>query len=246
MANTSIRAAFEQMWQHVIARLNGFATIESLDNATSNIQTQLDSKAGTGHTHSATKITSGILPIERGGTGNGNGYIRAGQLDGATIGALATAEGRNTTASGDYCHAEGNYTDATGTASHAEGQSSVASGTASHAEGDNTEALSYASHAEGHGTIANGEGSHAQGRYNIKDTGAIYAHIVGNGSSASARSNAHTLDWNGVGWFKGGLKVGGTGQDDANAKEVALKSDAETWTFTLTDGSTVTKKVVIA
>ena len=40
-----------------------------------------------------------------------------------------------------------------------------------------------------------------------------YAHIVGNGTSDTARSNAHTLDWNGVGWFQGGLQVGGTAQD---------------------------------
>ena len=41
----------------------------------------------------------------------------------------------------------------------------------------------------------------------------VYAHIVGNGTSDTARSNAHTLDWNGVGWFQGGLQVGGTAQD---------------------------------
>ena len=37
--------------------------------------------------------------------------------------------------------------------------------------------------------------------------------IIGNGTSDTARSNAHTLDWNGVGWFQGGLQVGGTEQD---------------------------------
>ena len=56
-------------------------------------------------------------------------------------------------------------------------------------------------------------------------SGGKYAHIVGNGTSDDARSNAHTLDWEGLGWFKGGLKIGGTSQDDANAKEVALKED---------------------
>ena len=53
----------------------------------------------------------------------------------------------------------------------------------------------------------------------------VYAHIVGNGTSDTARSNAHTLDWDGLGWFAGGLKVGGTGQDDEAAVEVALKTD---------------------
>lgn len=52
-----------------------------------------------------------------------------------------------------------------------------------------------------------------------------YVHIVGNGTRTDRRSNAHTLDWNGLGWFAGGLKIGGTGQDDESAVEVALKTD---------------------
>lgn len=32
MTNQSIKAAFERMWQHVIVRLDGFATIESLND----------------------------------------------------------------------------------------------------------------------------------------------------------------------------------------------------------------------
>ena len=47
---------------------------------------------------------------------------------------------------------------------------------------------------------------------------------MGNGS-VRARSNAHTIDWNGLGWFASGLKVGGAGQDDTNAVEVATKND---------------------
>lgn len=52
-----------------------------------------------------------------------------------------------------------------------------------------------------------------------------YAHIVGNGIDDAARSNAHTLDWNGVGWFQGGLQVGGNAQNDG-AKNVLLEGDA--------------------
>ena len=40
-----------------------------VDGVTSNIQTQLDGKAESNHNHSATDITSGTLPISRGGTG---------------------------------------------------------------------------------------------------------------------------------------------------------------------------------
>lgn len=40
-----------------------------LDGVTSNIQTQFSNKANASHTHSASNITSGTLPIARGGTG---------------------------------------------------------------------------------------------------------------------------------------------------------------------------------
>lgn len=39
------------------------------DGVTSNIQTQLNGKASSSHSHSASNITSGTLPISRGGTG---------------------------------------------------------------------------------------------------------------------------------------------------------------------------------
>ena len=89
----------------------------------------------------------------------------------------------------------------------------------SHAEGAYTEANGWSSHAEGEYTIANGEQQHVQGRYNIEDTENKYAHIVGNGyhfDEEDYRSNCHTLDWNGNGWYAGDLYVGGTSQDNAN------------------------------
>lgn len=51
-----------------------------------------------------------------------------------------------------------------------------------------------------------------------------YAHVLGNGTDDENRSNAHTVDWNGLGWFAGGLKIGGTGQDDENAKNIATET----------------------
>lgn len=65
-------------------------------------------------------------------------------------------------------------------------------------------------------------------RYDIKDltsTRGEYANIVGNGTSDKERSNAYTLDWSGVGWYQGGLQVGGNAQDDG-AKNVLLEGDA--------------------
>ena len=51
--------------------------------------------------------------------------------------------------------------------------------------------------------------------WNIKDTTGNLLHIVGNGSSDTSRSNAHTLDKDGNAWFAGKVYVGGTSMDDA-------------------------------
>lgn len=143
-------------------------------------------------------------------------------------GYVAHAEGYGTVACGAVSHAEGNGTMASGQNSHAEGRNTTASGRYSHAEGYSTTASGHISHAEGFGTTAQRLGQHVQGQYNILDTDGTttskgkYAHIVGNGTSELALSNAHTLDWNGVGWFQGGLQVGGNAQDDG-AKNVLLE-----------------------
>lgn len=136
-------------------------------------------------------------------------------------GAASHAEGQNTTASGLHSHSEGDYTTASGDESHAEGAWTTASGAFSHAEG--------------FGTTANHQAQHAFGIYNIPDANAAnadkkgtYIEIVGNGASKTNCSNARTLDWNGNEWIKGNLKIGGTGYNDANAKEVATKEYVDT------------------
>ena len=73
----------------------------------------------------------------------------------------------------------------------------------SHAEGYDTTASGGTSHVEGYRTIASGNYSHVQGKYNIDDPDGKYASIVGNGTSDTARSNAHTLDWEGNAWYAG-------------------------------------------
>lgn len=48
-----------------------------------------------------------------------------------------------------------------------------------------------------------------------------YAHIVGNGTSDTARSNAHTLDWDGNAWYSGDVYVGsasGKNKDEGSKK----------------------------
>lgn len=112
-----------------------------------------------------------------------------------------TANGKNNCAEG---------TSSTGKAAqaHAEGSESFAGGLCSHAENGYTAALASHSHAEGSRTIAASNYQHVQGKYNIVDTEEVYADIVGNGATASTRSNAYTLDWSGNGWFAGKVSAG--------------------------------------
>lgn len=138
----------------------------------------------------------------------------------------AHSEGDRTVASGNCSHAEGSGSDATGTCSHAEGQSTTASGIASHTEGICVEASGNYSHAEGYYTTANSKSQHTQGEYNVVDTEnknsrGTYSHVVGNGTSDTKRSNAHTLDWSGNAWFAGDVYVGstsGTNKDEGSVK----------------------------
>lgn len=103
-----------------------------------------------------------------------------------------------------------------------------ASGYSSFASGDQTFANGDYSFSSGFSTVASGRSQFVSGSSNVEDAENKYANIVGNGANALERSNAHTLDWNGNAWFAGGLKVGGTGQDDEAAQEVALKSEVPT------------------
>jgi hypothetical protein len=130
------------------------------------------------------------------------------------------AEGNSTTASGENSHAEGYGSLASGYGSHAEGSTTTASGVSSHAEGDYTTASGASSHAEGYGSKASSQFQHVQGKYNIEDKDRKYAHIVGNGAGDAKRSNAHTLDWKGNGWYAGKLSQEGTPTDD---KDLATK-----------------------
>lgn len=84
--------------------------------------------AETAHYHSTTDITSGVLPINRGGTGNSTGRVKAGQPSGALVNQDSTSEGRRSIASGDVSHAQGKCCAATGGAAHAQGYGTLAAG----------------------------------------------------------------------------------------------------------------------
>lgn len=89
-------------------------------------------------------------------------------------------------------------------------------GVNSSAMGDNVEAMGRSSYAEGMRTVASSDYQHVQGKYNSIDDENRYAHIVGNGSDETNRSNAYTLDWKGNSWYKGGVFVGGEDFDSAD------------------------------
>lgn len=170
----------------------------------------------------------GYLTVARGMYSHAEGYNTTAS------GARSHAEGCNTTASEADSHAEGSETTASGITSHAEGDNTTASGYSSHAEGDGTTASNTGAHAEGRKTVASSpyahaEGSftiaasrnqHVQGKFNLGDSSNTYAHIIGNGTSDTDRSNAHTVDWDGNAWYAKEVYVGGT---DQNSGEKLIK-----------------------
>lgn len=164
------------------------------------------------------------------------GSFSQNRKKGSVVGKNSHAEGLDTTASGNYSHAEGYNTTASSYCSHAEGWDTTASGNYSHAEGYNT--------------TASGKSQHTQGEYNILDasknayTRGKYAHIVGNGTSSTARSNAHTLDWNGVPWYQGRPQFGGTAQDDGS-QTVMANGDREIILASSTEGSTKRFRITV-
>lgn len=119
----------------------------------------------------------------------------------------AHSEGRGTKATKLTSHAEGYYTEATGEYAHSEGYQTYATGAYGHSEGADTYATAKGAHAEGRGTKAASEYQHVQGKFNIEDKANTYAHIVGNGDSASKPSNAHTVDWYGNAWYAGDIQA---------------------------------------
>lgn len=175
----------------------------------------------------------------------GTGSFSMNRKANTTVGNYSHATGYQTTASGNYSHAEGQGTTASNVGAHAEGIDTVASGRGSHAENAGTakgeyshaesngtaigtqshaegcsEASGSQSHAEGFRTIAASHYQHTQGKYNIEDATNTYAHIVGNGTNNTNRSNAHTLDWVGNAWYQGDVYVGST---SGNNKDVGSK-----------------------
>lgn len=173
-----------------------------VDGVTSNIQTQLDKKAG--------KIVAGQSFTVNGSSviaGNGAEVFNDCFVNKAT-GQHSHAEGYYTTASGDWSHAGGRDTVASGNYSHAEGYNTTASGHYSHVEGFKTTASNNHSHAEGRFTRASGTDSHAEGDNSVAFGSG--SHAEGGGANtpfnATIEANSNTIIVNDLNdFFVGGI-----------------------------------------
>ena len=132
-------------------------------------------------------------------------------------------EGGANRVTGAYGHAEGANNEASGDMSHVGGSDSTVEGVAGFGHGVEVHSIGNGAAALGKGTKAKGHYAFARGKYNIEegvdaDGWGYYADIVGNGSNDENRSNAYTLDWNGIGWFAEYVTVG------ANREKLATEA----------------------
>lgn len=207
-----------------LSRAGGDGTIASgLCSETGGEGTKASGRAARAHGRGT--IASGHLSNAQGEYTEASGYGSNAQgRYTVASGSGASASGQSTKASGVAADAQGFTTIAGGERSSARGSRTYAGGFASSAEGvgNNVDintpgtagAFGYGSHVEGCMTVAKSDYQHAQGKYNIEDSSNTYAHIVGNGTSDSKRSNAHTVDWKGNAWYAGDVYVGGAGQGE--------------------------------
>ena len=168
------------------------------------------------------KIGTGSVSLGYNNVANNDFSTALGVNTSATAPATL-AHGGHCVASANYSHAEGYGAESSGMYSHAEGIMTLTTGQGAHAEGFYTVASGLRSHAEGSYTLASSQYQHVEGKFNVEDKDNKYAHIVGNGTSKTARKNAYTLDWSGNAWFAGKVTQEGTPTDDkdlANKKYV--------------------------
>ena len=136
-------------------------------------------------------------------------------------------------------HAEGMTTEAKGSSSHTEGMYTVANGNCVHAEGQYNIGdmfLAYPDWAANTSyevedrvwytdillecTVANSDESFNSAHWKTVNMNSNFAHIVGNGTSNNARSNAYALDWDGNGHFMGDVYVGANADSSGGTKLV--------------------------
>ena len=110
---------------------------------------------------------------------------------------------RDSSTVGNYSMVEGRLNSATAYCAHAEGNGTSAEAPYSHTEGLNTRATANSAHAGGIGNTANGEAQTVIGKYATIPDYENDLVLVGNGTSASNRSNAVRLRKDGYVEFAG-------------------------------------------
>lgn len=198
------------------------------------------------------KVVNAALNEKANKSKYGDTTINVGRKADTTVGTCSTAEGQNTTASGDGSHAEGQNTTASGVSSHAEGSnyepsgtevwpdrtipisdvnytisSSTAYGINSHAEGTQSFAYGYSSHAEGSRADATGHASHAEGVTTIASGN--YSHAEGNSAKAfgnSSHAEGFMTKAIGAGSHAGGTQTTASGIN-SHAEGVTTKASGD-------------------
>ena len=170
----------------------------------------------------------GIGSIAQGRTGVAEGEYSVGLAEGNAYGDYSVALSLGS-AVGDMSFSFGGESASYGLESVAMGSFCKAYETFSVAMGSFCETYGMSSIAIGYHSITKGINQIALGKCNLEDEENKYVFIIGNGDVQyiegdrltpdeyiPIRSNAHTLDWSGNGWYAGELYVGGTSQDNAN------------------------------
>ena len=245
------------------SRRNAVSVLEVADNSgryTSSVFIQnIGGYDGTNPTPGTNDLATVINGLSSGGSSET--LWKKGTVTDSIVQAITGNNEANTpTATKTGAVAIGSQTTASGYYSHAEGDHATASGPACHAEGSYTSASGFASHAEGNSTIASNNYEHAQGRYNHNSENQIFS--IGTGNSRTDRRNAvsvlevsndnsytSSLFVQNVGGYDGTNPLPGTNDLATVINGISSSggtgTSTETWTFTLEDGSTVTKNIVM-
>ena len=161
----------------------------------------------------------GLVTIVDNAFATGLGAIAAGKtsfasgMDTIAGGGHSVVGGRRTYAA--YCSV------AFGLDTHAKGRYTFTAGRNTRALGEYSTALNMNSIARGEGAFAHGKGAEADteameagGKWNATTEGKLL--VYGNGLDYNHRSDAYILDWDGNGWYRGGLKIGGDSPYEAD------------------------------
>lgn len=200
------------MANKTIGQLDSFGSGATL--TTDDLLAVFDSQTGSTKKASIAQVKAGMGIQQYSQDGTGEGSVVLGSTNsGNTITLNKTnslAGGLNSTVSAENSLAFGFGNTASEVNTVALNQGTTASGNSSTAIGL--------------GTIAQGDNQLALGKYNIADDNDNYAEVVGNGNSASNRSNARVLDWQGNERLAGTITINnGTGTISANTEGITLQ-----------------------